>query len=226
MVQEAVREDEAITLDQLLENISLVSDIDNYDEAQECVTLMTLHSAKGLEFPNVFLIGMEESVFPSARSFGVQEELEEERRLCYVGITRAKKRLFLSAARQRTLFGQTKYNMPSRFLEEIPEELVDKKMDTLAYSAGSTESSYKYAGETKNTYGGFGDSGFLKKAPEKTLQDETSYIIGDKVKHRKFGIGTVVSAQQMGKDCLVVVDFESVGQKKMMAAYANFERVE
>ena len=84
----------------------------------------------------------------------------------------------------------------------------------------------KYAGETKNTYGGFGDSGFLKKAPEKTLQDETSYIIGDKVKHRKFGIGTVVSAQQMGKDCLVVVDFESVGQKKMMAAYANFERVE
>ena len=79
-------------------------------------------------------------------------------------------------------------------------------------------------GSTRN--GGFGDSGFLKKAPEKTLQDETSYIIGDKVKHRKFGIGTVVSAQQMGKDCLVVVDFESVGQKKMMAAYANFERVE
>ena len=103
MVQEAVRENNDITLAQLLEDIALVADIDNYDEAQESVTLMTLHSAKGLEFPNVFLVGMEESLFPSARSFGVQEELEEERSLCYVGITRAKKRLFLSAAKQRTL---------------------------------------------------------------------------------------------------------------------------
>lgn len=120
MVQEAVKADAAITLAQLLENISLVSDIDSYDEAQETVTLMTLHSAKGLEFPNVFLMGMEEGVFPGIRAFSDEAEIEEERRLCYVGITRAKERLFLSRAQSRTLFGSTKYNLPSRFLEEIP----------------------------------------------------------------------------------------------------------
>ncbi|MEG2669458.1 MAG: 3'-5' exonuclease, partial [Oscillospiraceae bacterium] len=126
MVQEAVRENAEITLGELLENISLVADIDNYDEAQETVTLMTLHSAKGLEFPNVFLVGMEESVFPSARSFGNDEEIEEERRLCYVGITRAKSRLFISRAQTRTLFGATKFNAESRFISEIPKELIDR----------------------------------------------------------------------------------------------------
>ena len=219
MVQEAVRDNEDITLSELLENISLISDIDNYDEAQEAVTLMTLHSAKGLEFPNVFLIGMEESVFPNSRAFGDPEELEEERRLCYVGITRAKKRLFLSAARQRTLFGQTRYNMPSRFLEEIPEKLVDKTEDAPAYErtrirGGSAAS------------GGFGDSAFLTKAPEpEIIAGGESYSPGDRVEHRKFGVGTVVSAQEMGKDWFVIVDFESVGQKKMMAAYANFRKL-
>ena len=109
-----------ITLAELLEDISLISDIDNYDDAQETVTLMTLHSAKGLEFKNVFLIGMEESIFPSIRAFGSEEELEEERRLCYVGITRAKENLFITAAKCRTIFGQTKYNKPSRFLGRDP----------------------------------------------------------------------------------------------------------
>lgn len=222
MVQEAVREDEDITLDQLLENISLVSDIDNYDEAQEAVTLMTLHSAKGLEFPNVFLVGMEESLFPSARSFGVQEELEEERRLCYVGITRAKKRLFLSAARQRTLFGQTKYNKPSRFLEEIPEHLIERTEDTPSYAPSNV-----FTAKPKPVRGGFGDSDFFKDKSRLSVEpDGMTYSVGDRVKHRKFGIGTIVSAQEMGKDYFVVVDFEDVGQKKMMAAYANFERID
>lgn len=99
MVQESVKNDEALTLDGLLESISLISDIDNYDEAQDTVTLMTLHSAKGLEFPNVFLVGMEEGVFPGMRSFGSEDEIEEERRLCYVGITRAKERLYLTRAK-------------------------------------------------------------------------------------------------------------------------------
>ena len=110
MVQESVKNDEALTLDGLLESISLISDIDNYDEAQDTVTLMTLHSAKGLEFPNVFLVGMEEGVFPGMRSFGSEDEIEEERRLCYVGITRAKERLYLTRAKSRTLFGRTTYN--------------------------------------------------------------------------------------------------------------------
>ncbi len=228
MVQEAVRDEEDITLDQLLENISLVADIDNYDEANDAVTLMTLHSAKGLEFPNVFLIGMEESVFPSARSFGVQEELEEERRLCYVGITRAKKRLFLSTAKSRTLFGQTKYNLPSRFLSEIPEELLDRVEETplrrksawedMDYSQGAR---FGQGGRSKgNTFAA------NTRQRTQTESEEYNYSPGDRVEHRKFGVGTVVSAQNMGKDCLVVVDFEEVGQKKMMAAYANFKKID
>ncbi len=223
MVQEAVRENNDITLAQLLEDISLVADIDNYDEAQESVTLMTLHSAKGLEFPNVFLVGMEESLFPSARSFGVQEELEEERRLCYVGITRAKKRLFLSAAKQRTLFGQTKYNKPSRFLDEIPAELIDKTEDAPAYS----HSAQLFTKAAPARSGGFGDSSLLKKEakPVGERRSSVAYRAGDKVEHRKFGVGTIVSAQEMGKDCLVVVDFDGVGRKKMMAAYANFKKI-
>lgn len=227
MVQESVREDEDITLDELLENISLVADIDNYDDASDTVTLMTLHSAKGLEFPNVFLIGMEESVFPSVRSFGVREELEEERRLCYVGITRAKKRLFLTAAKSRTLFGQTKYNLPSRFLEEIPDDLVERTEETpprrTAQGAGSEHIS---AGRR---YGSRLFAENIKRAPEpQKSAEEFSYSPGDRIKHRKFGTGTVVSAQNMGRDCLVVVDFDDtdVGQKKMMAAYANFVKAD
>lgn len=222
MVQEAVRENEDITLSELLENISLISDIDNYDEAQDSVTLMTLHSAKGLEFPNVFLIGMEESIFPNSRAFGVAEELEEERRLCYVGITRAKKRLFLSAARQRTLFGQTRYNQPSRFIDEIPEDLIEKTEDSPVYASSTIQSS----APMRHTSGGFGDSVFLKKKPEPEITaNGENYSPGDRVKHRKFGVGTVVSAQEMGKDWFVIVDFETVGQKKMMAAYANFQKL-
>lgn len=237
MVQESVRNDLEITLEQLLENISLVADIDNYNDAQDTVTLMTLHSAKGLEFPNVFLIGMEESVFPSVRSFGVQEEMEEERRLCYVGITRAKKRLFLSSARRRTLFGQTKYNLPSRFIDEIPDELLDRKEETPSYTRanqsadtpqenGAGTLSSGSVSQYHGSSGGFGDSSFFKKNTQNTAKTEVSYNQGDKVKHRKFGVGVVVSSQEMGKDSLVVVDFEGLGQKKMMAAYANFEKVD
>lgn len=227
MVQESVREDEDITLDELLENISLVADIDNYDDASDTVTLMTLHSAKGLEFPNVFLIGMEESVFPSVRSFGVQEELEEERRLCYVGITRAKKRLFLTAAKSRTLFGQTKYNLPSRFLEEIPDDLVERTEETPPYRTARGGGSEHIAVGRKYESRLFAESIKVTPEPQKSAE-EFSYSPGDRIKHRKFGTGTVVSAQNMGRDCLVVVDFDDadVGQKKMMAAYANFVKAD
>ena len=118
------------SLSDFLEGITLSSDLDNMEEAEETVTLMTLHSAKGLEFPVVFLVGMEEGIFPGYKSIGEQTELEEERRLCYVGVTRAKQNLFLTNSRQRTTFGSTTHNMPSRFLQEIPSELLDGYEDT------------------------------------------------------------------------------------------------
>ena len=219
MVQEAVKADAAITLAQLLENISLVSDIDSYDEAQETVTLMTLHSAKGLEFPNVFLMGMEEGVFPGIRAFSDEAEIEEERRLCYVGITRAKERLFLSRAQSRTLFGSTKYNLPSRFLEEIPAELLDCKEER-----AKIVSDIEHIGGARPV--GFGKSGFLAQKDEvkKAAAPKVQFAPGDQVKHRKFGIGTIVSAQPMGADTLLRIAFEE-GEKKLLAAYAPIEKI-
>ncbi len=218
MVQESVKKDATLTLEQMLEDISLISDIDNYDEAQETVTLMTLHSAKGLEFPNVFLMGMEEGVFPGMRSFGDEEEIEEERRLCYVGITRAKKRLFLTRAQSRTLFGSTKYNPPSRFLDEIPPELLEQKEERL-----KTPVTVDFQITTPAK--GFGTSAYLEQKEEKKpAPANLAYAVGDKVKHRKFGIGTVVAAQSMGADVLLRIQFEE-GEKKLLAAYAPIEKV-
>ena len=224
MVQEAVLTNGEITLAELLEDISLISDIDNYDDAQETVTLMTLHSAKGLEFKNVFLIGMEESIFPSIRAFGSEEELEEERRLCYVGITRAKENLFITAAKCRTIFGQTKYNKPSRFLDEIPEELIEKiEPQKPVFDFDDIYVRPKYDAKASSD---LLMSQSAHKAPEKSAAAEIpDFSPGDVVSHRKFGVGTVVSAQRMGADCLLMINFESVGEKRLMAAYANLEKV-
>lgn len=217
MVQEAVKGDAEITLRQLLEDISLVSDIDNYDEAQETVTLMTLHSAKGLEFPVVFLVGMEDGVFPGMRSVGDSEEIEEERRLCYVGITRAKKQLYLTRAKSRTLYGSTKFNPVSRFVEEIPGELLEiteeKPRNTFA------------AVNTSRAVPGFDKSSYLQKKTETPpAAPKVSFVSGDRIKHRKFGIGTVISAKSIGADTLIIAKFD-VGEKKLMAAYAPIEKV-
>lgn len=221
MVQESVRSDSALGLDGLLENISLISDIDNYDEAQDTVTLMTLHSAKGLEFPNVFLIGVEEGVFPGTRSFGDTEEIEEERRLCYVGITRAKQRLFITRAKSRTLFGQTTYNPPSRFLAEIPAELTEEFAEQPAAFARQPHSGGGHAAAQAQK------SALFKNSDSKGTQTNIKsldYAPGDKVKHRKFGIGEVVSAQSMGKDVLLKIRFPE-GEKNLLAAYAPIEKV-
>ena len=135
-------------LSDFLEGITLSSDLDNMEETEETVTLMTLHSAKGLEFPVVFLVGMEEGVFPGYKSIGEQKELEEERRLCYVGVTRAKENLFLTNSKQRTTFGSTTHNPPSRFLQEIPKELLDGYEDA------------NVSGGSLNKEDIFGDSGY------------------------------------------------------------------
>lgn len=221
MVQESVKSDEALTLSDMLENISLISDIDNYDEAQDTVTLMTLHSAKGLEFPNVFLIGVEEGIFPGIRSFGSDDEIEEERRLCYVGITRAKSRLYLTRARSRTLFGRTTYNPPSRFLEEIPDELCDVHSERRESMFGAFDAK-AYTPPDSASRSGILES--MNRREQKPSSPTVEYHIGDTVKHRKFGIGTVIDAQSMGRDTLLKVMFGDT-EKKLLAAYAPIEKV-
>ena len=227
MVQEEMKNDELITLDELLEKISLVSDIDNYNEMQDTVVLMTLHSAKGLEFPYVFLVGVEEGVFPGNMALGNPDEMEEERRLCYVGITRAKKKLYITHARSRMLFGRTTYNPPSRFIGEISKEFTEN----LSPRNGrrSSESSYR----PREIVKGFGSSLLInngKTHAERQYSEPSdsafSFKAGDKVRHRKFGVGTVTSVTSMGRDMLVVVDFENDKGKRLMATYARLEKVE
>ena len=166
---------------------------------------------------------MEESIFPSARSFGDDEEIEEERRLCYVGITRAKVHLWLTCAKTRTLFGSTKYNLESRFIKEIPEELIERKMEEVKRVDPSL---YASVGQSRPS---FDQSSMLHQTQQKPAPSANhgaaSYQVGDKVKHRKFGIGTVISAQAMGADSLLKIQFE-VGEKNLMAAYARLEKAE
>lgn len=259
------------TLDEFLEQVALVADIDNVDDTEDRVTLMTLHSAKGLEFPKVYLVGMEDGLFPGMMSImsGDKTEMEEERRLCYVGITRAKKELVLTAARQRMINGETRWSKPSRFINEIPPNLLDtdklqpafgkSKQDDpgdfglpwdqgsksgvsrfgMGYNAyaskttsppGNSGAGYKNA---KNSgTGGFGSS-MQSLEPKKkpgfgktfTVQKAASlaYKEGDRVKHAKFGEGTVKEIVDGARDYEVTVEFDKGGQKKMLAGFAKLE---
>lgn len=220
MVEETVSSAPGTTLFELLENISLVADVDNYDEASESVVLMTLHSAKGLEFENVFLVGLEEGIFPGVRAMGTDDEMEEERRLCYVGITRAKKRLFLSHTDRRTLFGTTKYNIMSRFLKEIPKSLVDEIRVSEAEFAGFDVPTVKKPEMDRSM--------FVKPKTEvqnRAKETVDAFAAGDRVMHRKFGEGTVIEAKAIGSDMFLKVRFESVGEKNLMAAYVKLEKL-
>ncbi len=219
MVKETVKQEPETQLENLLENISLVSDLDNLDEDQETVTLMTLHSAKGLEFKNVFLVGMEEGIFPGMRSMNTEEEMEEERRLCYVGITRAKEKLFLTHAEIRTLFGTTKYNMKSRFLKEIPDDFVcHEKYRSI------NEDLFEFAGIKKPQ---MDKSMFQTTAqrPAANAAAQVDFAIGDRVMHRKFGEGTVLEAKALGADMFLRIKFDTVGEKNLMAAYVKLEKI-
>lgn len=201
-----------------LNDLALVSDIDNLEEDASQVTLMTLHAAKGLEFPVVFLIGLEEGVFPLSRALMEESELEEERRLAYVGITRAEEALYLTNAFSRTLYGRTQYNRPSRFVEEIDQELLEiegmrptpKKTPvfakkTAAYSYKQTETAVV---SSKSATGG----------------EKNSWKPGDKVKHKKWGLGTVVRVSGTSKDLELDVAFPSQGVKRLLAAFAPIEK--
>lgn len=209
--QEFQNNEETPTLSSFLEKISLIADVDNYDETQDAVVLMTLHSAKGLEFPTVFLVGVEEGIFPSFQSIGSTEELEEERRLCYVGITRAKEQLYITHTFSRMLFGSTTYNKLSRFVNEIPSELVDGFKKTVATPIQKEQ--------VANT------NFFTPPKPTISSKPPASYSIGEKVNHKKFGDGTILKATQVGNDCHLEIAFDSVGTKNLMAAYANLTKI-
>ena len=257
------------SLDEFLEQVALVADIDNMDESENRVTLMTLHSAKGLEFPKVYLVGLEDGLFPSMMSINSDDktDMEEERRLCYVGITRAKNELVITSARQRMVNGETRYCKPSRFLEEVPGELLEEeRLEPVLGSFGSRNNgdgaggfgrsgisgeaglpwNQPAPGNTRTSTFGKGYNAYASGASQPlsglgagspagnpgfgkafTVQKAASldYGEGDRVRHIKFGEGTVKSIRDGGKDYEVTVVFDGAGQKKMFASFAKLKKV-
>ncbi len=218
-------EDEKPTLSGFLEEVALVADIDSLDEAQDYVILMTLHSAKGLEFPRVYLAGMEDGLFPSYMTITSDdnEDLEEERRLCYVGITRAEKELTVSCARRRMIRGETQYNKTSRFLKEIPSELIENGNTFEEDVEMPTQNAYFQAKQA------FKQKAFTtgKTAKQFAVSKEKGldYTVGDRVRHIKFGEGLVTDVTEGGRDFEVTVQFDSAGVKKMFASFARLQKI-
>lgn len=226
-------QDEPATLSGFLEEVALVADIDSLDENSDYVVLMTLHSAKGLEFPHVYLAGMEDGLFPSYMSITADdpEEVEEERRLCYVGITRAEEELTLTCARRRMVRGETQYNRMSRFLKEIPTELLstgeifkksaEREIDRIQLESAS-QAAYRQAKQAFKT------QAFNVQKPVKQFGKPgggLDYGVGDRVSHIKFGEGTVTNIVEGGRDYEVTVDFDSAGTKKMFAGFAKLKKL-
>ncbi len=202
-----------------MEHISLVTDIDEMDEESDYVVLMTLHSAKGLEFPVVFMPGLEEGVFPGYRSMMDENELEEERRLCYVGITRAREKLYMTHAFTRTLFGNTTYNRISRFLDEIPDKYIN---------TGESKEPEKKSVVNKKTYiNAFNPTISFK--PQNTNQDDkkttSEFNKGDQVEHKKIGFGIITSVEREKDDYKLEIHFKGVGMKRLMASFANLVKI-
>lgn len=221
--EECEANNEEISLSGFLEEVALIADIDTVDGDDNRVLLMTLHSAKGLEFPYVYLAGMEDGVFPSYMTIVSDDptEIEEERRLCYVGITRAMKDLTLTCAQQRMIRGETQYNKPSRFIREIPKELVDlgknfkeRKIKEIPLPKGYQQMKKAIK-----------EPAFMQKKFEVKKASSLSYDVGDTVKHIKFGTGVVKSIIDGGRDYEVTVDFEKAGIKKMFASFAKLKKL-
>ncbi len=221
-------ETEDPTLAGFLEEVALYTDIDNYDPNADAVVLMTLHSAKGLEFPVVFIPGMEEGIFPGMQSIYNPAECEEERRLAYVGITRARKRLYLCCAGERMLFGRTNRNRQSRFLEEIPAGLVERK-DELAQRMQEQRSRMVSAPVPSHTVNRGGSIGGVQSASRSTAAPAQpaafNIAVGDTVSHRVFGKGLVLNITPMGGDHLVEIAFDKVGTKRIMSNFAKLTKV-
>jgi DNA helicase-2/ATP-dependent DNA helicase PcrA len=237
------------SIDEFLEQVGLVADTDALDGDESSVVLMTLHAAKGLEFPVVFLIGLEDGVFPHLRSIGDPDELEEERRLAYVGITRARERLYLTHAWARTMFGSTQYNPPSRFLEEIPEELVQSVKGSRRPSRSSTGEGGGWGANRSSWGSGRGsarssttdddwsgsvigarsrDDGpspsLVPPPPLPTNADQLGLRVGDDVHHGTFGDGVITAIEGTGDKAEAVVHFSGVGEKRLLLAWAPLEK--
>jgi len=214
---------EAPSLSEFLEEVALVSDVDKYDESADAVVLMTIHSAKGLEFPVVFLPGMEEGLFPGHQSIMNPDEIEEERRLAYVALTRAKKKIYILHVHDRMLNGSTQYNQLSRFVREIPQALLEMEETASAKSKRFTfpeqEGSRSRAPYVKNTF---------NAAPKRKSSSVPmpSFSPGDRVHHSTFGDGDILSVRSMGGDILYEIAFDTVGTKKLMATYARLTRAD
>lgn len=225
-------EQKEVSLSGFLEEVALVADIDNLDEEQDYVVLMTLHSAKGLEFPNVYLAGMEDGLFPSYMCIDNPEDLEEERRLCYVGITRAEQELVLSCARIRMVRGETHYNRVSRFVKEIPEDLLEKEEKLFSVKEekdSAVQTAFKQAKQafTQKPFTTYA-SPLMTGAKQFAVTKEKGldYTIGDRVRHIKFGVGTVKDIVEGGRDYEVTVEFDTAGVKKMFATFAKLKKEE
>ncbi|MFD6279131.1 DNA helicase PcrA [Streptomyces sp. NPDC060209] len=223
--QERAEEEGAGTLAEFLEKVALVADADQIPDEDEdgsgVVTLMTLHTAKGLEFPVVFLTGMEDGVFPHMRALGQVKELEEERRLAYVGITRARERLYLTRASMRSAWGQPSYNPPSRFLEEIPDQHLEwKRKGPMAAPAGPTSGITSSLSSSRSKSG---PSGFAtRRTADKPV---VTLVAGDRVTHDQFGLGTVTAVEGFGDQAKATVDFGDERPKKLLLRYAPVEKL-
>ena len=256
VASEFEKEEADNSLSEFLDSIALVADTDKLDDAEEAVTLMTMHSAKGLEYNVVFIVGMEDGLFPSKKSIFEHDDVEEERRLCYVGITRARKNLYLTNAKQRTLYGSTSYTIPSRFISEIPDELYDdiskeninrrKEMrqnngyldseygavqGRISSTADSMSGSVHIGSGFSKTSSNFGVSvdSFLKNIgkPVQTGEvDLSKYKEGVKIRHKKFGVGVIKKAEPEDNDLKVEIVFENGQMKRLMAKFANLEIIE
>ena len=255
MAKEFMKNEEQPTLENFLAQLSLVSDIDNADMEDDRVTLMTLHAAKGLEFPIVFMAGMEEGIFPHSRTLMDNHQIEEERRTCYVGITRAERKLYMTYAKTRTLYGRTNGNPPSRFLAEIPkeylEELVPRRnaygfANANSYGAQQRQGVMTFRNSSGRGFGSARGTHFTgrpqsaleamqslaqrqvnqKPAPGVIRPDLTvEWRVGDKAKHGKWGIGTVVSVKGKGEEVELKIAFPDQGVKGLMQKYAPIEKV-
>ena len=239
------------SLNEFLNSISLSSDTDNIEETDNMVTLMTLHSAKGLEYPVVFLVGMEDGIFPGHKSIDNPEDIEEERRLFYVGITRARNYLYMTFAKKRTIFGSTSYNPPSRFVKEIPADLLDgyeEAMNTQSDDDRFEDSKYEWG------YNNYSNSKVItykvdNNIPEKTQSnfqfrtaesflnnlnqkksskevDLSKYKVGQRIFHKKFGEGVITNLEQESDDLKVDIQFDKAGHKRLMAKFAGLEILE
>ncbi|MEZ4483454.1 MAG: 3'-5' exonuclease [Syntrophotaleaceae bacterium] len=225
------------TLQDFLEQVALVADLDAYDSSHDRVTLMTLHAAKGLEFPVVFMTGMEEGLFPHSRSGEGSDEVEEERRLCYVGMTRAMDKLYLSHSRRRRIYGDFQYNPPSRFLAEFPTRLLgDDQRPTLRHAASHNLASVFDDSATTQAAGHnlasvfeglaadpMDADDFFEEEIRQVPEAELGPRLGQQVRHAKFGVGTIRRLEGSGDSQKVSIYFRTVGLKKLLLKFAGLE---